>query len=198
MKKSILTLAILALLSIGCSNHRASVDNNISGAELEEMLTTVVPGGASQSVGSSVIQDEYATIYMSTSESTAFGSPYSVLSFYNLSDLGFNARFDQLIHARVFLAELNLANEKRRAELAISIQTQQEGGFQTKTYTQVGDVNIGKDSWEVVVSDGQTQLTLVSYSLEFQSSTLQNTIKVEVYKDGYYIGKFPTLSGYFK
>ena len=198
MSKSLLAIIILAFISIGCSNHRTSVETQVTGSELDEMLSTVIPGGTGQSVGGSVFKDEYATIFMSTSEDSAFGSPYSVLSFYNLSDLGFSASFDQLTNARVFLAELDLANEKRRAELAIAIQTQAEGGFQTKRFSQVGDVMVDDDSWSVVVSDGQVRLTLISYSLQFQSTQLQNTIKVEVYRDGQYIGKFPTLAGFYK
>lgn len=198
MKSSIVTLTLLALLSIGCSTHRTSVDSGITGEELDVMLNSVIPGGSAQSVGDSVFKDEYATIYMSTSEGEAFGSAYSVLSFYNLSDLGFQASFDQLTNARVLLAELNLSGEARRAELAISIQTQAEGSYQTKRFAQVGDVKINKDSWEVDVSDGQVNLKLISYSLKFQSTQLDSAIKVEVYREGQYIGKFPTLAGYFK
>lgn len=198
MLKGLFTIILLALINIGCSNHRTSVETQITGSELEEMLNTVVPGGTSQSVGGSVFKDEYATIFMSTSEDPSFGSPYSVLSFYNLSDLGFSATFDQLTNARVFLAELDLANEPRRAELAVAIQTQEDGSFQTKRFSQVGEIQIKDNSWEVTVSDGQIQLTLVSYNLQFQSTQLDSFIKVDVYRDGRYIGKFPTLAGYFK
>ncbi|MCH2535516.1 MAG: hypothetical protein MK008_13820 [Bdellovibrionales bacterium] len=199
MQKGLLTVLLLALINIGCSNHRTSVETQVTGSELEEMLNTVVAGGAtSQSGSGSVFKDEYATIFMSTSEDPSFGSPYSVLSFYNLSDLGFSATFDQLTNARVFLAELDLAGERRRAELAVAIQTQADGSFQTKRLSQVSEVEIKDNSWEVTVSDGQIQLTLVSYNLQFQSTQLDSFIKVDVYRDGQYIGKFPTLAGFFK